>query len=154
MRESQLESISFPLREGESVFLFRLPSCQSDVDLIASPTVIESTVSSQVPFDSDLSLTGCFLSLQLDSVSTISQRKNVELVLATPTTSDPPCSLIGDPFRVKQVLLNLLSNAVKFTSSGSVVVSFELEDSNESQIIVHIHVKDSVSRTPFLSPLT
>ncbi|KAL7415779.1 hypothetical protein BDY24DRAFT_382205, partial [Mrakia frigida] len=81
------------------------------------------------------------------------QRKNVELVLATPVTLDPPFSLIGDPFRVKQVLLNLLSNAVKFTSTGSVIVSWEFEEANETQTVVRVHVKDSVRPLPQMDRL-
>jgi signal transduction histidine kinase/CheY-like chemotaxis protein len=37
----------------------------------------------------------------------------------------PDCLLIGDPFRLKQILYNLLSNAVKFTAKGRVVLKVE-----------------------------
>jgi len=39
-----------------------------------------------------------------------------------------PASLIGDPFRLKRILINLLSNAVKFTGQGRVSLEAELLD--------------------------
>jgi len=51
--------------------------------------------------------------------------------------------LIGDPFRLNQVLLNLLSNAIKFTEKGSVDVSFQVAgDTPETQTLV-IKVQDT-----------
>lgn len=55
----------------------------------------------------------------LDIIAPVAQSKNVELTVLSTLKSDPP-GVIGDPFRIKQVLLNLLSNAVKFTPPGEV----------------------------------
>ncbi len=51
--------------------------------------------------------------------------------------------LIGDPFRINQILLNLLSNAIKFTEKGSVdlVVKLLYKDSKSNKII--FSVKDT-----------
>ena len=65
-------------------------------------------------------------------------------------------NLIGDPLRVRQILLNLLSNAVKFTDSGGrvrVVVKEQLV--NTGRLCVHILVQDTGCgiRTEYLERL-
>ncbi|NND71115.1 MAG: response regulator [Rhodothermales bacterium] len=47
--------------------------------------------------------------------------KGIEL--ACRIDNDVPTGLIGDPVRLKQILMNLLSNAIKFTDNGEVVLS-------------------------------
>lgn len=52
--------------------------------------------------------------------------------LHTEIASDIPSIAIGDPVRIRQIILNLLSNAVKFTNSGEVSVSVRREDACEN----------------------
>jgi CheY-like chemotaxis protein len=51
--------------------------------------------------------------------------------------------LLGDPTRLRQVLLNLLSNAVKFTNSGMVKLMAAIESIDEDGLTVQFTVKDS-----------
>ena len=49
------------------------------------------------------------------------------LVLQVKKTGDLPVACLGDPLRMKQILMNLLSNAIKFTEQGSVTLSLARE---------------------------
>ena len=52
-------------------------------------------------------------------------------------------ALIGDPDRLRQILVNLVSNAVKFTSSGFIALRVKREASMGEKIVLRFEVKDS-----------
>lgn len=54
-----------------------------------------------------------------------------------------PETVVGDPLRIKQVLLNLLSNAAKFTSQGGVTVSVQVVERRQRQVEVRLSVTDT-----------
>ncbi len=65
------------------------------------------------------------------------------LELACHILPDVPEALIGDPTRLRQVLVNLMGNAIKFTAKGEVVVLVEKESQSESGVVIHFSVRDT-----------
>jgi signal transduction histidine kinase/DNA-binding response OmpR family regulator len=57
-----------------------------------------------------------------------------------PSTGKVP---LGDPTRLRQVLVNLLSNAVKFTNTGMVKLQAVIKEKKEDTITIQFEVKDS-----------
>ncbi len=78
------------------------------------------------------------------SIAVMAPRAN-EKGLAFTSDADPalPPVLVGDPHRLRQVLLNLLSNAIKFTDEGSVSVKVELTMKTGADVILTFAVSDT-----------
>ncbi len=67
--------------------------------------------------------------------------KGLELVCQI--VPDVPAELIGDPGRLRQVVVNLIGNALKFTKTGEVVLKVEVEARNETEVILHFRIIDT-----------
>jgi PAS domain S-box-containing protein len=79
-----------------------------------------------------------------ETVAMIAERAHAKsLDLCTLISADMPNRVMGDPSRLRQILLNLLSNAIKFTEKGDVSVSAQVVHGDNELEILHLAVRDS-----------
>jgi two-component system, sensor histidine kinase and response regulator len=67
--------------------------------------------------------------------------KGLELIYHT--SPDVPEALLGDPGRLRQIIINLVSNAIKFTERGEVVLRVEKIDSEGDEALLCFSVSDT-----------
>ncbi len=93
----------------------------------------------------ELELVECDLHLLVGTTSKMfapqAQQKGLKLhIYIDPTI---PFCLLGDPQRVRQVLINLVGNAMKFTETGSVEIRLTLLDAQQDKAQVRFEVIDT-----------
>ncbi len=96
-----------------------------------------------------------------DAVDVVSGRaREKELTLVSFVRPNVPDALLGDPNRIRQILLNFLSNALKFTTCGEIVAEVTVSDMTDDRCCVTFSVRDSgigldeVSRARLFQPFT
>lgn len=67
--------------------------------------------------------------------------KGVEILCSI--SDDLPARVVGDPHRIKQVLVNLLGNAAKFTHAGEIELSIDIDEARDGKIMIHARVRDT-----------
>jgi signal transduction histidine kinase/CheY-like chemotaxis protein len=65
------------------------------------------------------------------------------LELAYDVDPQVPLQLIGDPGRLRQILVNLIGNAIKFTHQGEVLVTIGIQSQDTNDVELHFKVKDT-----------
>jgi len=79
-----------------------------------------------------------------DALKTCALRANEKgLELLCDIAPTMPQRVLGDPGRLRQIILNLLSNAIKFTSSGEVALKAEVERMEQEELIIRFTVSDT-----------
>ncbi len=65
------------------------------------------------------------------------------LIFSCRVADDVPTHLLGDPYRLNQILFNLLGNALKFTKQGSVGLSVGVVELREADVVLRFQVSDT-----------
>ncbi|MDH5669255.1 MAG: response regulator, partial [Nitrospira sp.] len=76
-----------------------------------------------------------------NAVGSQADAKHIELLMRYDPTIPP--ILIGDPYRLEQVLLNLCTNAIKFTDRGDVELVVQLKSKTDTHVTVQFSVRDT-----------
>jgi len=77
----------------------------------------------------------------VDSFSVHAKQKGIDLSFKLDGNINK--ILVGDPFRLNQILINLISNALKFTHGGSIQINCNLEKKSTKALSVRIDVIDT-----------
>ncbi len=74
--------------------------------------------------------------------SAVAGKRDIELI--SNVAPDTPTMLIGDPTRLRQIIVNLVGNAFKFTSEGHVILKVNVEtDQNNRNVKLLFSISDS-----------
>ncbi len=87
-----------------------------------------------------------------DLIAVKAHEKDLEYV--TMIHPDVPLALVGDPGRLRQILINLVGNAIKFTQKGEIIVDAAIENEDSSEIMIRFSVKDTGAGIPKKSMAT
>jgi len=79
-----------------------------------------------------------------DTMKTLSLRAHQKgLELAYDIQPDVPDALVGDPGRLRQIIVNLVGNAIKFTEKGEVIVYVQADSRTKDDIQLHFTIADT-----------
>jgi signal transduction histidine kinase/CheY-like chemotaxis protein len=90
----------------------------------------------EIPFNLDEEM-----ALVRELFTPLAAEKGLDLTIDL--ANDVPNKLIGDPFRLRQVISNLVSNAVKFTEQGRIVITVTLMEAYKSHLNLLFSVEDT-----------
>lgn len=98
----------------------------------------------------DLERTGFELESLIDKVvESFAARAHAKgLEMAARIAPGTPTRLLGDPLRLRQILMNLVGNAVKFTEAGKILIEVENDRESSQPGCLHFSVSDTGAGIP------
>jgi two-component system sensor histidine kinase/response regulator len=77
----------------------------------------------------------------MKALSYRAHQKGLELIYEV--QPDVPEAVVGDPGRIRQIIVNLVGNSIKFTEHGEIFISVEKESEKPESALLHFAVKDT-----------
>ncbi|PWS26266.1 hypothetical protein DHW03_15865 [Pedobacter yonginense] len=90
----------------------------------------------RIPFSPNLAIQEVFDSMQIQA-----SKKKIGFKIDMPIDKD--LYILGDPLRLKQVVMNLLSNAIKFTTNGGVTLNASLVKNQGGNSTLKVSISDT-----------
>ncbi len=82
----------------------------------------------------------------LELLAEAAGKKKLELVGLV--SAQVPTALLGDPGRLRQILMNLTGNAIKFTSKGEIIVKISSIEETQDHVVIRVDVQDTGEGIP------
>jgi signal transduction histidine kinase len=71
------------------------------------------------------------------------QARERGLDMTCEVTPDVPETVIGDPARLRQIVVNLIGNAIKFTHQGEIGIQAAVDSVSDSRVVLHFVASDT-----------
>jgi CheY-like chemotaxis protein/HPt (histidine-containing phosphotransfer) domain-containing protein len=81
------------------------------------------------------------LEMAIQTLALSAGKKGLELVCRI--DRETPTHLVGDPGRMRQVIINLVGNAIKFTEAGHVLMTCEVQELLDDAVVLRFTVSDT-----------
>jgi len=130
LTEEQRECLELVRASGES--LLAIVNDVLDVSKIEAGHLTVETI----PFSLRQCIDGAMKTLVIEASA---KRLDLSWEVAPQT----PDRLLGDPLRLRQIVLNLVGNAIKFTQQGGVIVRVRPEPSADGDLCCYFSVRDT-----------
>ena len=82
----------------------------------------------------------------LELLAEAAGKKHLEL--AGLVSANVPTALLGDPGRLRQILMNLIGNAIKFTAEGEIIVKIGVKEETADHVTIHVDIHDTGQGIP------
>ncbi len=111
------------------------------LSLVNDILVLSKIEANQLNFESSPFKVGNVLNYVHNALIVKAREKNLRFTYKIDDKADRV--LLGDSFRLQQILINLAGNAIKFTNNGSVVIKCSMQDESDEQITLNFDVTDT-----------
>jgi len=102
---------------------------------------VEKVIMEEIPFSLKNEI-----ELAIQPFKSIASQTNSSII--TKIRNDMPDRLIGDPFRLRQILYNLVESSIEQTRGGRILISTEVIENHDEYLVLQFQIDDTGSGLP------